>query len=180
MAATRASATLSTLLSPKAPWGLDHARRAAALVLEDPQQAPALVRALFSTHAELRRHAADAARRVTEKHPALLEPYADRILGALAQSTGDDWRMLAHTGLVAARVAHTRAQRLRAAGLLRPLLHDPSNIVRCTAIEGLGLLASLLPDLRPEVAPILDEALLCGTPGMRTRARAALARLRYI
>ena len=171
-------ATLLDLLSPEGAWGLALAYRAASLVLEDPGQVSALVRLLFSPNAEVRRHAADAARRVTEKQPDLLRPYADRLLGALAESTGDDWRMLAHTGLVAARIAHTRAQRLRAASLLRPLLHDPSNVVRCTALEGLGLLASLVPDLRAEVQPILEEAVVVGTPGMRHRARVALDRLR--
>lgn len=171
-------ATLASVLSPKGVWGLALAYDAAAMVMNDPRQAGVLVRLLFSADAELRRHAADAARRITEKRPDLLRPYADRVLGALGQSTGDDWRMLAHTGLVAARIVHTRAQRLRAAGLLRPLLDDPSNVVRCTAIEGLGLLASLVPELRREVEPILEEALVSGTPGMRCRARAALVRLR--
>jgi HEAT repeat protein len=172
--------TLACLLSPKGAWGLAHACRAAALVLDHPNQAGLLVKALFADDPEVRRHAADAARRVTEKQPALLQPHAERVLGALvsAVSAGDDWRMVAHSGLVAARIAHTRAQRLRAAGLLRPLLNDSSNIVRFTALEGLGLLASLVPELRPEVEPILEQATLSGTPGMRCRARAALTRLR--
>lgn len=171
------AATLTSILLPKGAWGLALAYRAAAVVIGDPRQAGVLVRLLSSADAELRRHAADAARRVTEKQPGLLQPYTDRVLGAFAQSAGDDWRMLAHTGLVAARIAQTRAQRLRAASLLRPLLDDPSNVVRCTAIEGLGLLASLVPELRPKVEPILEEALVYGTPGMRCRARAALGRL---
>jgi HEAT repeat protein len=171
-------APLADLLSSNQRWGLARAYRAAAMVTADPRQVKVLVGALFSSAPEVRRHAADAARRITEKQPALLYPYAQRVLGALAQSTGDDWRMLAHTGLVAARVAHTRAQRLRAAGLLRPLLEDRSNVVRCTALEGLGLLASLVPGLRLEVEPILEEAAVCGTPAMRHRARVALVRLR--
>jgi HEAT repeat protein len=172
------SVSLATALSPSHPWGLAAARRAAAVVIDDPRQAKALAAALFSSDPELRRHAADAARRVTEQRPELLDPYAERVLGALAASAGDDWRMLAHTGLVAARIAHTRAQRLRAAGLLHRLLDDPSNVVRCTALEGLGLLAARLPELRQDVEPILEAAAATATPAMRSRARAALARLR--
>ncbi len=170
-------APLADLLSSN-HWRLALAYRAAAMVTAKPRQVKVLVGALFSSDPEVRRHAADAARRITEKQPTLLYRYAERVLGALAQSTGDDWRMLAHTGLVAARVAHTRSQRLRAAGLLRPLLEDRSNVVRCTALEGLGLLASLVPELRSEVEPVLEEASVCGTPAMRHRARVALARLR--
>lgn len=170
-------ASLAAALSPKGAWGLALAYRAAAIVIEDSRQSGALIRSLFSSNAEVRRHAADAARRITEKEPALLQPHIERLLGALVQSMGDDWRMLAHTGLVAARIAQTRSQRLRAAGLLRPLLHHPSNVVRCTAIEGLGVLAFLVPELRAEVEPILEEALASGTPGMRHRARVSRERL---
>jgi hypothetical protein len=63
------------------------------------------------------------------------------------------------------------------AGLLRPLLRDPGNVVRCTGLEGLGLLAAREPSLRAEVEPELEAALLAGTLAMQNRARCALARL---
>jgi hypothetical protein len=58
-----------------------------------------------------------------------------------------------------------------------PLYYDPSNVVRSTAVEGLGLLACREPSLRPLVQPLIDEALATGTLAMQSRARDALARL---
>ena len=161
-------------------WGLERAKEAAARVLTDPKLVQMLLRALCSDDATLRWRAADTARRVTEKQPALLEPHADDLIGLFSESGRDNWRTRAHLGLVVARIAHSRALRMRAAGLLRPLYYDPSNVVRCTAIEGLGLLAQREPELRPQIEPLLEEALVTGTLAMQNRARYALAGLSSI
>jgi hypothetical protein len=172
-------------LQPPGRWNLDCAMRAAEEVLQKPALRTALVQALLSGDEELRQRAADTARRITEKQPELLFPFADRILGifsesdrALSGGKPDNWRTRAHLGLVAARIAQTRQQRLRAAGLLRPLLRDPRNVVRCTGLEGLGLLAAREPSLRVEVEMELEEALATGTLAMKNRAYHALRRLR--
>jgi hypothetical protein len=99
------------------------------------------------------------------------------LLGLFSESAGDNWRTRAHLGLVVARIAQSRAHRLRAAGLLIPLYYDPSNVVRCTAIEGLGLLAHREPSLRPQVEPLIEEALATGTLAMQCRARHVVALL---
>ncbi len=170
----------NTLNLDRPSWGLADARRAAAQVITDPQLLKPLLRALFSGNSALRHHAADTARRIAEKQPDLLSPYAERLLGLFSEigpkEAGDNWRTRAHLGLVVARIAHSRAQRLRAAGLLMPLYYDSSNVVRCTAVEGLGLLARREPGLRTQVQPLLEEALATGTLAMQCRARDALAR----
>jgi HEAT repeat protein len=158
-------------------WGLDRAKEAAARVLAAPKLIQSLLKALFSDDATLRWRAADTARRVTEKQPALLEAHADDIIGLFSESGEDNWRTRAHLGLIVARIAHSRPLRIRAAGLLQPLYYGPSNIVRCTAIEGLGLLAQCEPALRSQVEPLLEEALATGTLAMKNRAHYALVRL---
>jgi hypothetical protein len=157
-------------------WGLPDARRAAAQVLARPGLLKPLLHALFSDDAILRHRASDTARRIAEGHPELLTPHADRILGLFSESANDNWRTRAHLGLIVARIARSRPHRLRAAGLLMPLYFDPSNVVRCSAIEGLGLLAHREPSLRPQVEPLLEESLATGTLAMQNRARHALAR----
>lgn len=57
-----------------------------------------------------------------------------------------------------------------------PLYYDPSNVVRCTAVEGLGLLAHREPSLRAQIVPLIEEALATGTLAMQCRARDALRR----
>ena len=161
-------------------WGLAEARRTAAGILASPKLLKPLLRALFGRDPILRHHAADTARRITEQQPGLLIPHADRLLGLFSEigpkESGENWRTRAHLGLVIARVTQSRAHRLRAAGLLMPLYYDPSNVVRCTAVEGLGLLAYREPSLRPQLQPLIEEALATGTTAMQCRARDALAR----
>jgi len=161
-------------------WGLPDARRAAAQILAEPALLRPLLRALFSGNPVLRHHAADTARRITEKQPTLLAPHAGRLLDLFSEiaprDAGENWRTRAHLGLVVARSAHTRPHRIRAAGLLMPLYYDPSNVVRCTAIEGLGLLASREAALRPQIQPLIEGALATGTLAMRCRARDAVTR----
>lgn len=165
----------------RAVWGLADARRATAKILANPELLKPLLHALFGRDAVLRHHAADTARRITEKRPELLAPSIERLLGLFSdigpKEAGDSWRTRAHLGLVIARVAQSRAQRLRAAGLLIPLYYDPANVVRCTAVEGLGLLAYREPSLRAQVQPLIEEALAIGTLAMQCRARDAIARL---
>ncbi len=90
-------ARLALALSPTGAWSLPRARAAASIVLDDSAHATGLLsglmQTLFSPDAKLRRHAADVARRITEKQPSLLQPYAERVLDALvlAQDTQDDW-----------------------------------------------------------------------------------------
>jgi len=169
------SETKSMLKLDTPGWRLPDAQRNAAQVLAHPELLKPLLRALFSVDSRLRHRASDTARRITEKRPDLLTPHTERLLGLFSESAGDNWRTRAHLGLVVARVAQSRAHRLRAAGLLVPLYYDPSNVVRCTAVEGLGLLAQREPSLRPQVEPLLEEALTTGTLAMQDRGRHALA-----
>jgi hypothetical protein len=161
----------------KGAWGLARAREAAACIFARDSLIKALVQALLSEDRTLRMRAADTARRVTENQPSLLEPYVETLIGLFSESGGENWRTRAHLGLLVARIAQTRSQRLRVAGLLMPLYYDPSNVVRCTAIEGLGILARHEPSLRPQFEAIAEEALATGTLAMKNRAQHALARL---
>jgi len=166
-----------TLQLETSSWGLADAKYTAAQVLAQPALLRPLLRALFSSDPTLRHHAADTARRISEKQPTLLTPHADRILDLFSDSAHDNWRTRAHLGLVVARIAQSRPQRLRAAGLLTPLYYDPRNVVRCTAVEGLGLLAQREPSLCAQVQPLLEEALATGTLAMQCRAHDAITRL---
>jgi hypothetical protein len=59
-----------------------------------------------------------------------------------------------------------------------PLYYDSSNVVRCTAIEGLGILARSEPSLRRQFEAIAEESLATGTLAMKNRAHHALLRLK--
>ncbi len=107
----------------------------------DKSAVKALVSAMFGDDPELRKRAADVARRIAERDAAPLERFADELAGLLAEVPVEESRTRWHLGLVVARVAHTREQRLRAARLMELLMEDESNVARCSAVEGIALLA---------------------------------------
>lgn len=158
-------------------WGLDRARSLARAVEQDRSAVKALVEALFGDEPELRKRGADVARRITEEDGAPLLRYAEELAGLLAEVPLEESRTRWHLGLVVARVAHTREQRLRAGRLMELLMEEESNVVRCSAIEGIALLAYDEPSLRDVAEEMIARALLEGTTAMKSRAKHAKRRL---
>ena len=153
-------------------WGLGKARAIAAEIGGEKAGVRALVRELFGEDVEVRKRAADVARRITEKDGRLLERYADELAGPLEMLPPGESRTRWHLGLVVPRVAHTQAQRLRAARTMWLLTEDESNVVRCSAVEGMGLLALREASLRDEAEEIVERYLREGTTkAMKARAR---------
>jgi hypothetical protein len=158
-------------------WGLDQARAYAQSLLAQTDRrrgARQLIAALSAANPEQRVRAADVARRITERDSDFLAPHATEIASILADTPITESRTRWHLGLVAARSARTSQHIRLAAEILWQLAEDKSNVVRCSAIEGLGLLARRDRSLRSTVEPFLHQALLTGTPAMRVRARNAI------
>lgn len=158
-------------------WGLPLARAVAEEIGGDRAGVKALVRELFGEDVEVRKRAADVARRITERDGKLLEPYADELAGLLEILPAGENRTRWHLGLVVPRVAHTRLQRVRAARTMSLLAGDESNVVRCSAVEGLGLLALEDASLQDEAEELIERFLREGTKAMKSRARHWQARL---
>jgi hypothetical protein len=156
-------------------WGLPLARSIAAEIGGDKPRIRALVRELFGEDVEVRKRAADVARRITERDGRLLERYADELAGLLETLPVEESRTRWHLGLVVPRVAHTQAQRLRAARTMSLLAGDESNVVRCSAVEGLGLLALREASLRDEAEELVERYLREGTTkAMKSQARGVM------
>jgi len=155
-------------------WGLPLARSIAEKIVQDKTAIRSLVRELFGDDVEVRKRAADVARRITERDGRLLEPYADELAGLLEALSVEESRTRWHLGLVVPRVAHTRAQRLRAARTMSLLAGDESNVVRCSAVEGLGLLALQEDNLWDEAEEMVERFLREGTKAMKSRARGVM------
>jgi hypothetical protein len=160
-----------------ARWGLLLARSLAQEIAGDKARARVLVRELFEEDVEVRKRAADVARRLTELDGRLLQPYADELAGLLETLPAEESRTRWHLGLVVPRAAHTRMQRLRAARTMSLLAGDESNVVRCSAVEGLGLLALHEASLRDEAEEMVESFLRDGTKAMKCRARHVKRRL---
>jgi hypothetical protein len=65
-------------------------------------------------------------------------------------------------------------QRLRAARTMSLLAGDESNVVRCSAVEGLGLLVLQEPSLGDEAEEMIERFLREGTKAMKSRARGVM------
>ena len=161
-------------------WRLDEARTAARRLLarrDCRQVARELVTCLLTEDRELRVRAADVARRITERDTESLALHVAELASILAEIPIPESRTRWHLGLVVARTARTPQHIRLAAEVLWQLAEDKSNVVRCSAVEGLGLLAQRDRSLCSSVEPFLHQAFLTGTPAMRVRARDALRRL---
>jgi hypothetical protein len=159
------------------PWGLARARAVAAEIGGSAKELKALVGVLFGDDVELRKRAADVARRITDRDASALRIYADELAGLLAELPVEESRTRWHMGLVVSRVAHTREQRLRAARLMLLMAEDESNVVRCSAMEGIASLAVEEASLRSEAEEMIERFLWDGTAAMKCRARVAKRRL---
>jgi hypothetical protein len=157
-----------------ARWGLSLARSLAEEIVGDKLGVRVLVRELFGEDVVVRKRAADVARRITERDGRLLEPYADELAGLLETLPVEESRTRWHLGLVVPRVARTRMQRLRAARTMSLLAEDESNVVRCSAVEGLGVLALDEASLRDEAEEMVARFLREGTLAMKNRARTVM------
>ena len=155
-------------------WGLPLARAIAEEIAQNKAAVRGLVRELFGEDVEVRKRAADVARRITERDGRLLEPYADELAGLLETLPVEESRTRWHLGMVVPRVAHTRMQRLRAGRTMSLLAEDESNVVRCSAVEGLGLLALKEASLRDEAEEMVEIYLREGTVAMKNRARTVI------
>jgi len=158
-------------------WSLDRAKQIAQEIQGRRRGVKALVEAMFGEDVEIRKRASDVARRITDYDVSVLYDYADELAGLLAEIASGEPRTRWHLGLVVARVAHTREQRLRASRLMELLIEEESNVTRCSAIEGIGLLACEEASLRGIADEIIARALREGTPAMKARARHAKRRL---
>ena len=158
-------------------WGLARARVIARKVEASKRAVRALVAAIFGDETELRKRAADVARRVTERSAEPLWSYADELAGLLAEMPVEESRTRWHLGLVVARVAHTREQRWRAGRLMELLAQDESNVVRCSAVEGIAVLACEEGSLREVAEEMVERALREGTKAERCRAREGRRRM---
>jgi len=152
-------------------WGLPVARSIAVEIATNKLQVRALLHELFSEDAEVRKRAADVARRITETDGSLLHPHFDELSVLLETLPPGENRTRWHLGLVVPRIAHTRGQRVRAARIMLILAEDQNNVVRCSAVEGIGTLALKEESLREDAESLIYRYLHTGTLAMKSRAR---------
>ncbi len=154
---------------------IGQADRVAAMVADDAKLFPALIAGLWSADPLVRMRAADAAEKVTRKHPELLKPYKTELLGLMSEAQEQELRW--HLAVMVPRLVLTAREQQAAMSMLISYLEDRSSIVKTFALQGLADLAEAEPGFRTRVVEILNEATRKGTPAMKARSRKLLIRL---
>ena len=92
--------------------------------------------------------AADAAEKVTRKHPELLQPYKKELLGLMSEVEQQELRW--HLAVMVPRLGLNARERQSAMTSLRSYLEDRSSIVKTFALQGMADLAEDVPSIRPQ------------------------------
>jgi hypothetical protein len=154
---------------------IKHADRVAAMVFDDAKLFPKLIAGLWSADPLVRMRAADAAEKVTRKHPELLQRYKKELLGLMAETQEQELRW--HLAVMVPRLVLNARERQAVVSLLKGYLEDHSSMVKTFALQGLADMAEAEPSFRGRVVEILGEASQKGTPAMKARSRKLLIRL---
>jgi len=147
----------------------------AAAVARNPKLFPKLIAGLWSADPLIQMRAADAAEKVTRKHPELLAPFKKELLGLMTEAAQQEMRW--HLAVMVPRLPLNAAERHLAISSLNTYLEDRSSIVKTFALQGLADLAQNDSSIRPGVVETLREATRNGTPAMKARSRKLLLRL---
>jgi hypothetical protein len=154
---------------------IGHADPVAAMVLNDVELFDGLIAGLWSADPLVRMRAADAAEKVTRKHPELLQPYKKELLGLMTEAEQQELRW--HLAVMVPRLVLSAKEQQTVMSALSGYLEDRSSIVKTFALQGLTDLAQAEPSFQSEVAEILREATRKGTPAMKARSRKLLSQL---
>ena len=167
--------TIYSMLAMGNRLSVGRAREVAALLLAQPKRTNQVIECLWDKDPGVANRAADALERASDKHPELLAPWNESLLGLMAEARENKLRW--NLALIVPRLELTMAETERAAGLLRSWLDDRSSIVKTCTMQGLAGLTRQNPSLLPEVLDLLRIFSRSGTPAMRARGRILLRRL---
>jgi hypothetical protein len=144
-------------------------------VLNDLSLFEALFQGMLSDDPIIRMRSADAAAKITAKHPECLQPCKDLLIGEVAASAQQEVRW--HVAQMLPRLELNARERAVAVEILLGYLDDKSAIVRTNAMQALANFAEMDERYRDQVVVLLRRLTEMGTPAMVSRGRRLLKRL---
>jgi len=171
-------AKILSLLDGEDRRTIGRSNEVAAIVANDPDLFRELIAGLWAPEPLVRMRAADAAEKVTRKHPELLQPYKKELLGLMRETKQQELRW--HLAVMIPRIELNARERQIAVTSLSSYLEDRSSIVKTFALQGLADLVKDEPSIQPAVLEILRDATGHGTPAMKARSRKLLVRLERV
>jgi hypothetical protein len=137
-------------------------------VLRDPARFIDIMEGLTDGDLLIRVRCADAAEKVSLRHPEWLQPYKRKLL-ELAKSSVEQ-ELLWHLAQMQPRLHLDRRERRQVEAILLSYLKDKSRIVQTFALQALADLSADDPALRRRVVALIDELQRTGSPAVRARA----------
>lgn len=148
----------------------------AALVSDQPELFEVLIAGINDPDSLVSMRCADAAEKVTARHPEYLLPFKHTLIEELSRIRQKEVRW--HVAAMLPRLPLTENEQQRVFDLLLSYTNDRSSIVKTIAMQALADLAPHNENLRPQVLRHIEELSVIGTPAMRARGKHLLAKLR--
>jgi hypothetical protein len=147
-------------------------------VLENPALFPELFSGMLHEDPVVRMRSADAAEKVTETQPELIQPYKVQLLRGISKFSEKEVRW--HVAQMLPRLKLTRSERDEAVEVLLGYLKDKSSIVKTFSMQALADLAARDTRLLAEVLPLVERLTRFGSPAMASRGSRLLKELRRL
>jgi hypothetical protein len=126
----------------------------------------------------VRMRAADAVEKITAMRSDFLVRFKTKLLTTVARVEQQEVRW--HVAQLFSRVEWSKAERRRAADVLKSFLSDKSKIVKTFSMQALADLAMKEKSLRPTTIKLIQELTESGSPAMQSRGRKLLAMLETV
>lgn len=150
-------------------------RSAVETVQDDPSLFDELFTEILNEDHRIARRAAKAVEKLTRNNAETLQPWKRVLLEQVVymENKHVQWQV----ALMFGRLALEPEEREFALETLFHWLDCEGSVIRTCALQGLADLAMKDPALLSDVQPLLEEAIVSGTPAMRARSRALLKKL---
>lgn len=162
------------MLSSADRASVDRCTEVAAEVLANPPLFKGIVRALCSVDPLIRVRAAEAAEKITQHNPGLLQPHRKTLLRIAGI---DEKEFRAHVAPLFSRISWTHAERNAVVHILQEYLKDKSSAVRISALQAMADQAAQDRKIRNGIVKQIRILAETGTPAMRNRGKKLLERL---
>lgn len=136
----------------------------------------ALIRGMIHDDPVIRMRCADAAEKVSARHPEYLQPHARTLIDVIAKCEQQEVRW--HVAQMLPRLELAPAKRKKAYTILEAYLRDESRIVKTFAMQALVDLAENDAPQRARVRRRIETLMRTGSPAMKARGRKLVARMK--
>ena len=154
---------------------IGRADEVAAEVLAEPSLFAVLIDGMHADDPLIRMRAADAAEKVSAKHPEWLQPHKKTLIEQIAPISQQEVRW--HAAQMFPRLQVSPAEQTAIVEILLGYLSDKSKIVQTFSLQALADFAERDADLRPQVVSILREMVNSKSAAVRSRSQKLLQKL---